>query len=184
MSAVMRRCPIPKTDVLKGWIDCAREELIAYKMMQTWGPGFTKKKNQSVLSLQIERRSKNLNPARKQERDPDAMDIDVIRRGKPTPEEIKKLRAEGRCFWCRKQGHVSKNCPDKKKTGSKTGKAKARTIETEESGNESDDNAADIKSQASFAPSAMSSATLVSQIKKLSIDEKESVFNELFDQGF
>ena len=36
------------------------------------------------------------------------MDIDVVEQKK------KKQRAEGRCFWCDKKRHLSKDCPDKK----------------------------------------------------------------------
>ena len=28
-------------------------------------------------------------------------------------DECEKLRKEGWCFWCKKQGHLSRNCPDK-----------------------------------------------------------------------
>jgi hypothetical protein len=32
---------------------------------------------------------------------------------KLTPEDRRKLMEEGKCFKCRKQGHVSASCPDK-----------------------------------------------------------------------
>jgi hypothetical protein len=44
------------------------------------------------------------------------MDIDAIRTtGKLTDEERTKLMKEGRCFRCRKLGHMSRACPDKGK---------------------------------------------------------------------
>src|SRR6201984_1345345 len=95
------------------------------------------------------------------QKDPNAMEIDTIRR-KPTPEELKKLRAEGRCFYCRKQGHMSQNCPDKKKKTGKHGKTKARSLETKDSSSDSDESEPDLKSQASAPPSVISSNTLVS----------------------
>ena len=42
----------------------------------------------------------------KRERNPDAMDIDRL-----TTEERTALMKEGKCFKCRKQGHLSKDCP-------------------------------------------------------------------------
>ena len=30
-----------------------------------------------------------------------------------TPKDVEQLRKEGRCFTCNKQGHISRNCPDK-----------------------------------------------------------------------
>jgi hypothetical protein len=75
--------------------------------------------------------------------DPNAMDTraDRFRSFKPrqsksrvtTTTDVEKQRSEGRCFTCNKQGHISRNCPDKKT--SKT-PAKARKTETEESEDE------------------------------------------------
>ena len=50
-------------------------------------------------------------------------------------EDIKKLRKEGCCFTCNKQGHISRNCPNKAKNETKT-PVKARITETEESDEE------------------------------------------------
>ncbi|KAH9013329.1 hypothetical protein EDB84DRAFT_1533142 [Lactarius hengduanensis] len=41
------------------------------------------------------------------------MDIDTIRKA-TTEDEKLKYRSEGRCFNCGKQGHLSRNCPDRK----------------------------------------------------------------------
>jgi Zinc knuckle len=47
-------------------------------------------------------------------RDPNAMDVDAITtRNSLSEEEKKRLMAEGRCFFCKQQGHMSKNCPKK-----------------------------------------------------------------------
>jgi hypothetical protein len=56
------------------------------------------------------------------------------------PKDTEKQHAEGRCFNCNKQGHISRNCPDKKdkpKTPNKP-KVQARKIETENSGSDAD----------------------------------------------
>jgi Retrotransposon gag protein len=47
-------------------------------------------------------------------RDDDAMDVDVVRTNPLSDEERKCLQAEGRCFFCKAQGHVLKGCPKKK----------------------------------------------------------------------
>ena len=44
-------------------------------------------------------------------RDPDAMDVDVIKVGKLTAEERKKCMEKGLCFCCRQAGHMSSKCP-------------------------------------------------------------------------
>jgi hypothetical protein len=47
--------------------------------------------------------------------DPDAMEVDLteIGPGRLGEEERKKLRTEGQCFFCKSQGHISRNCPKK-----------------------------------------------------------------------
>jgi hypothetical protein len=57
-----------------------------------------------------------------------------------TSKDTEKQRAEGRCFTCNKQGHIARNCPDKKdkpKMPNKP-KAQARKVETEVSGSDAD----------------------------------------------
>jgi len=68
--------------------------------------------------MQSEKLGKNRsNGKRKQERDPDAMSVDIAEtnqaKARPetfrqiTPEEKKHLLAEGQCFRYKKQGHLS-----------------------------------------------------------------------------
>jgi hypothetical protein len=57
-----------------------------------------------------------------------------------TSKDTKKQCAEGHCFTCNKQGHISRNCPDKKdkpKIPNKP-KAQARKVETEVSRSNAD----------------------------------------------
>ena len=49
------------------------------------------------------------------QRDPNAMDIDRL-----TTEERTTLMKEGKCFKCRKQGHLSRNCPTRNQTQNNT----------------------------------------------------------------
>jgi hypothetical protein len=66
------------------------------------------------------------------------MDVDVaqMQQGRLSEEERKRLRNEGRCFFCKNQGHLSHQCP--KKTKSRTENPPrsrtftARTIKTDE----------------------------------------------------
>jgi Retrotransposon gag protein/Zinc knuckle len=47
-------------------------------------------------------------------RDPNVMDVNAISTRNPLSEEEKwQLMAEGRCFFCKQQGHMSRNCPKK-----------------------------------------------------------------------
>jgi hypothetical protein len=93
---------------LKDWQKAAREQQLKYLETKE----FT---------------GKNLNPAQQRlarqlrsqygnnRRDPNAMDVDagLIKFQKLTDEEWKELSARGACFCCRKQGHMSRDCPNK-----------------------------------------------------------------------
>jgi hypothetical protein len=52
----------------------------------------------------------------RKECDPDAMDVDFARLNPLSPQECEELMKSGRCFQCRKQGHISKECPLNNKT--------------------------------------------------------------------
>ena len=70
------------------------------------------------------------------------MDVDTIHTAPLTEEVKKKLQAEGCCYNCQKQGHMSRNCPTKKKkpeqkgtqrTAARVGEVtEERTLSTEE----------------------------------------------------
>ena len=58
---------------------------------------------------------RSIEPPKPQKRkDPNAMEVDTIKTGRLSEEEKAKLLKEGRCFRCKKMGHLSRNCPDKK----------------------------------------------------------------------
>jgi hypothetical protein len=52
-----------------------------------------------------------------------------------TTEDTQKQRAEGRCFTCNKQGHISRNCPDK--PPKKKSQVKAKKAETSDQDSDS-----------------------------------------------
>lgn len=60
--------------------------------------------------------------------DPNAMDIDASRM---SPEEQQRHYKQGLCFNCHKTGHISRDCPEKKKTGRPSKAQVAATTEDE-----------------------------------------------------
>jgi Zinc knuckle len=72
----------------------------------------------------------------KEPKDPFAIDIDAIRAGTMDKDKKDRLQKEGRCFFCEKQGHLSRQCP-KKQGGTKlvmpaTPKPQVRTTKSVE----------------------------------------------------
>ena len=49
---------------------------------------------------------------KKKERDPDAMDVDFTQMH---PDKKEQLMKAGKCFRCEKQGHLSRECPNRNK---------------------------------------------------------------------
>jgi hypothetical protein len=69
-----------------------------------------------------------LNPQKpkKRERDPNTMDVDYTQMSQDKKEQLMKT---GSCFRCEKQGHLSKDCPTKRKAS-----IREATVETIDKG--------------------------------------------------
>ena len=71
-------------------------------------------------------------PSLQKEKDPDAMDIDVVRFSK---EDRDRYIKEGHCFNCSNKGHMSRECPNKNKQflkGVKKVEAKIEEVDSDE----------------------------------------------------
>ena len=192
-TAILRKDLCPAEDDLEGWQDAARKEVSkAQRIKQEAGGygrgGLTVRENIFKQFLQDHKGS------RKAPKDPDAMDIDAIstkpggRFKQLTNEEKKKLMAEGRCFRCKKQGHMSRNCPDKKggsKPFERRSNPSARTTEAEENNASDEEDKDEVMSQASTkVGSTKGKGVLAAQINALSVEEKEELFDKLISEGF
>ena len=94
------------------------------------------------------------------------------------PEEKKKLDAEGCCYNCKKQGHMSRNCPTKAKKPSQSDSKKVRAAETEEEAAPPYDKTEDSDDEPT------SSNSMTAKIRKMTATQKESLFNMLMEEGF
>jgi hypothetical protein len=102
-------------------------------------------------------------------------------------EERKKLSAEGRCFKCKKQGHMSRDCPERQKDKGKTSIPQKRKLRTTDTANESEEDSGSESDEADDARSHYSKATsrtMVSQLNRLTTEEKKELFDQLLNQGF
>jgi hypothetical protein len=96
-----------------------------------------------------------------------AMDLTpghICARGTLTEDERAKLMATGGCFRCRKQGHMSRNCPDKPRP-------------SQAQGNQEDK----VQIQATNTTKKQFNAKgLIEQIKELNDEDKDIVIQEVF----
>ena len=84
-----------------------------------------------------------------------------------------KQRKEGHCFHCDKQGHISRNCPKKKKE-----ETKARKAETENSDQESDAESIDEAEDKNEDIKTFSNAVALLR-KTMTEEEKMELFREM-----
>jgi hypothetical protein len=100
-----------------------------------------------------------------------SMDVDTIQIEAMTTEEKTKLQKEGKCFFCKRQGHISKNCPNKKKDRNAPcpapQNAKVCAVEIDEG----------------EAPTDLKEA-MVQQISLMSTEERNALLDNLVLQGF
>ena len=98
--------------------------------------------------------------------DLDAAHVDVL-----STEKKGRLQKEGQCFTCKRMGHLSCNCPNKKKDApspTQNSKTNARMIEPEEQND-----------QKQIPKEAMAE-----QIKAMSTEERNVLLDNLVLQGF
>jgi hypothetical protein len=87
---------------LTQWIKLAQKYHSRWAMTKAFGYQ-GKKDNHGRFKLRF-----NLQKERKKERDPDAMDVNFTQMSQDKRECLMKSES---CFRCKKQGHISKDCP-------------------------------------------------------------------------
>jgi len=97
-------------------------------------------------------------------RNDDAMDLSVIRKA-TTDKEKEEYRRTGRCFQCRKQGHLARDCPSKP--------ARARTVQIEDSQSTTSSN------NSSFAPTP----SLAARVARLTEEDRGAFMDEMRSLG-
>jgi hypothetical protein len=116
-------------------------------------------------------------------KDPNAMDLTpghTRARAALTDEEMSKLRQEGKCFKCKRQGHIGRNCPNQN-SQIRTTNASSGASQTPGS---SATNASTASSGAS-APSirkAITAQELVDLVRNMNQGEKDKVIQDIFMQ--
>jgi hypothetical protein len=114
----------PHPTTLHGWFEAARRQYELWaEIKASLGGGFQKpnpvesQKWKNVLGKKHPWAS-----VRKEDR----MDLDAARIDALTTEEKTRLQKEGRCFHCKKMGHISRNCQQRKENAPVTNRARCR----------------------------------------------------------
>ena len=154
--------PIDRFTHFSDWVEAAIRQ---HKKYQRWQNVFGGRKNQQP------QKSFGQKPTRQQwqqkfAKDPNAMDLTPGRtraRAALTEEEQVTLQKEGRCFNCKKQGHIGRNCP------LKAGGSKARSGETTE---DADQTHSSIK--------RLTADELINIVRGMDEGEKDKMIQEVF----
>ena len=196
VAIINRSDEVPKT--YYEWKTAAEKEQAKWKLIKSTGlkkgGGLTERQQKWRSALKGSQTNQN------KKRDPDAMDVDNVRLNPLTDEERKKFMQEGRCFRCRLQGHMSRDCP-KKKANSQANqtevKPKGRVTEivddrddvseaeTEQTAVESvrNTNKKERVNTARINKAKMLPEDVAKAIGQLSIEEREAVLDAVMMQG-
>jgi hypothetical protein len=119
------------------------------------------------------------------------VDVNLVKTWPLTKEERDKLAKEGRCFHCKKQGHMARQCPDKKKKeegntkGKRPFKAKLAQTEVVDDREEEEKKEEEPKGKPEEEPPAYEDvASLVKKIRRLKADHRETLLDTLAEQDF
>jgi Retrotransposon gag protein/Zinc knuckle len=104
-------------DTMPQWQQVARDEMhkyLAKKAILSFHPQMGNQGNLGTRNQWQRRFGQCGQGGGSSSRDPNAMDVDAINTRNPLSEDEKQwLMAEGQCFFCKQQGHMSRNCPKK-----------------------------------------------------------------------
>ena len=155
----------PRPETLDQWITGAREQQNAWLNFNTVFGRYLQEWNKQKGNF------KEQYQQRQNQQHNDAMDVDTIQVNALTLDECANYMKEGRCFFCKDKGHMSKACPKKQKNKQKS--QQTRTVEVKATKEEEPQEEENDK------------AKILSRVGKLSKEDRMAIFDEMLKvEGF
>jgi hypothetical protein len=109
-------------------------------------------------------------------KDPNAMEIDRIRARQITTDERTELLKAGKCFTCRKQGHLSHDCPQRPSCPRTNVRASTSQVKVED--NDKEDDAP--KTKARVGKTKYLADEIIEIMRNTEDDDKDEVIQKVF----
>ena len=180
----LKRRPPPAT--LAEWFHAARDEEQSYYALQH-SLGMAKRRRGRLQDLVQDARRGRKSGKPQSDIDPrpyDPMQLDAAKAKRLSEEERKRLQSEGKCFNCKKTGHMYRECPTKPKPKGK-GKARAppgrprpRARAADTSSSVKDDEDADSEGSKDDPP-AYTTKDMKAAIKAMTTEEREEFLDTM-----
>jgi hypothetical protein len=109
-------------------------------------------------------------------RDPNAMEIDRVKARQITTDERAELMKAGKCFTCRKQGHLSRDCPQCSSRLRTNARASTSQVKVEDDDEEEDA----PKTKARVGKTKYSADEIIEIMRNAEDDDKDEVIQKVF----
>jgi hypothetical protein len=163
--------PVTWTD----WVRAAQKYQQKYLLVQAnLGDQWSKDPAKGQKNRSKEQWQQALRPKPK---DPNAMEIDHVRARQITTDERTKLMKAGKCFTCHKQGHLSRNCPQRSSRPRTNACASTSQIKIEDDDNEEEDAP---KTKARVGKTKYSADEIIEIMRNAGDDDKDEVIQKVF----
>jgi hypothetical protein len=162
--------PVTWTD----WVRAAQKYQQKYLLVQAnLGDRRSKDPAKGQKSRSKEQWQQALRPKPK---DPNAMEIDRVRARQITTDERTELMKAGKCFTCRKQGHLSRNCPQRLSRPCTNAHTSTSQVKIED-----DDEEEDVpKTKARIGKTKYSANEIIKIMRNAEDDDKDEVIQKVF----
>jgi hypothetical protein len=108
-------------------------------------------------------------------KDPNTMEIDRVRARQVTTDERTELMKAGKCFTCRKQGHLSRDCPQRPSRPRTNTRASTSQVKVED-----DDEEEVPKAKACAGKVKYSADEIIEIMRNVEDDDKDEVIQKVF----